>query len=278
MLSVNRIGAMVACVAALVGTDPACAETRVVSINLCTDQLLLSLARPEQILSLSWLASDPEESVLAAEARTYPFNYGTAEEVLALGPDLVLAGSYTSTFTRSVLKRLGFHVHEIEPAQRIEDIEQNLREVAGLIEAEQRAEALIREFRGRLARLAAPEDTRRVAFLRPGGFTIERASLANALIERVGIRNVAAEDGLDRWGSLPMETLVRASPDVIAILSYQSTTPSLANSILDHPALRAAVATRTVHVPTRYWACGLPQSLDAVELLLDALASTRVDE
>ena len=42
---------------------------RVASINLCADQLVLTLADPEQILTVSWLAADPEESLLAEAAR-----------------------------------------------------------------------------------------------------------------------------------------------------------------------------------------------------------------
>ena len=40
----------------------------VASINLCADQLVLALADPEQILTVSWLAADPEESLLADQA------------------------------------------------------------------------------------------------------------------------------------------------------------------------------------------------------------------
>ena len=50
--------------AVAVGRPPA----RVVSINLCTDQLALLLAAPGQLLSVSWLSQDPQSSMLAAAA------------------------------------------------------------------------------------------------------------------------------------------------------------------------------------------------------------------
>lgn len=80
------------------------------SINLCADQHLLTLADPEQILTVSWLAADPEESLLASEAQRYTLNYGTAEELLKFAPDVVLAGTYTSPFTRTMLRRLGYQI------------------------------------------------------------------------------------------------------------------------------------------------------------------------
>ena len=51
-------------VAAVAGALPS-----VASINLCADQLVLTLAEPAQIRTLSWLAADPHESMLDQVAR-----------------------------------------------------------------------------------------------------------------------------------------------------------------------------------------------------------------
>ena len=88
-----------------------------------------------------------------------------------------------------------------------------------------------------------------------------------------GVRNVAAEQGLDRWGSLSMETLLRAAPDLIVLTGYRASQPSLANAALSHPALRRVRETRpTVTVRAPYWACGLPQSLESAAVLQQAAA------
>ena len=68
---------------------------RIVSLNLCTDQLLMLLA-PERIAALSILATDPLLSVMAAEARRYPLVRGDAEEVLRFDPDLVVAAPFAA--------------------------------------------------------------------------------------------------------------------------------------------------------------------------------------
>jgi iron complex transport system substrate-binding protein len=79
-----------------------------------------------------------------------------------------------------------------------------------------------------------------------------------------GLRNVAAEQGLDRWGSLSMETLLRTQPDIIVMMGYRARQPSLANAVLAHPALaRVRDKAATAVEPAALWACGLPQSLDA---------------
>lgn len=54
---------------------------RVVSINVCTDQLAMLLAREGQLQSVSYLSRDPQLSVMADKAERLPINHAQAEEV-----------------------------------------------------------------------------------------------------------------------------------------------------------------------------------------------------
>lgn len=83
---------------------------RVVSANLCTDQLAMLIAAPGQLVSVSQVARDPVSSAMAAEAEGFAVNHGTAEEIFLLAPDLVLAGEYLRSDARLTLERLGLRV------------------------------------------------------------------------------------------------------------------------------------------------------------------------
>jgi iron complex transport system substrate-binding protein len=242
----------------------------VASINLCADQLVLNLADREQVLTVSWLAADPEESMLAELAADLPPNYGSAEEMLRYDPDVVIAGSYTGGFTRALLVRMGYEVVELAPEETVADIETNLRIVGRAIGQAPRAERLIAALRARAREQSAKRPPAPIAavVVRPGGFTVGERSLAHELMQLAGVRNVAAEQGLDRWGSLSMETLLRSKPALIVVSDYHAGHASLANAVLHHPAFeRLGAQLETVTVPARIWTCGLPQSLDAVALL-----------
>lgn len=246
---------------------------RVASINLCADQHVLALAEPSQILTVSWLAADPEESLFAAEAAQYPLNHAAAEELLAFDPDVVIAGTYTSSFTRALLRRLGYAVVELAPESSVADIEHNVRLVAAAIDQAERGEAVVASLAATLARIAAhrPAVAPTTIVMRPGGFTVGAASLADELMRLAGVRNAAAEQGLDRWGSLSMEALVRSVPDLVVLTGYRAREASLANSVLAHPVLTRLMTTRpTAMVPSALWACGLPRSLESAELLQGA--------
>jgi iron complex transport system substrate-binding protein len=244
----------------------------VASINLCTDQLVLSVADPAQILSLSWLSADDEESMLAESAQAFPLNYGSAEELLRIGAEVVIAGSETSQFTRQLLNRLGARVVVVEPAANLNDIARNLEQVGAAIDRETTAAAAIAGMRARAdgLRRRSAGMVRSAVVVRPGGFTIGRETLAFELLTLAGLENSIAE--LDRWGSLSIETLLRASPDFLVITRYRDNQASLANSIFAHPALAAvAQAPTTLNVAAHYFACGAPASLGAAEALLDQM-------
>jgi len=253
----------------LAGWPAGAALPRVASINLCTDQLVLSVADPDQILSVSWLAAHPEESMLADAAARYPLNYGSAEELLRLAPDIIIAGAETSPFTRAQMRRLGATVVEIEAANSIGDIARNLREVGAAIDRAEEAETVITALRARVAaleqrRAASPHSA---IVVRPGGFTVSRATLANDLLALAGLDNRIAE--LDRWGSLSVETLMISQPEYVVLTHYRDDQPSLANAFLAHPALTSVAANwRTLDIHARYFACGSPESLQVVDDLL----------
>ncbi|MDH3441966.1 MAG: ABC transporter substrate-binding protein [Gammaproteobacteria bacterium] len=253
----------------------ACAQLpSVASINLCTDQLVLSVADPDQIRSLSWLSANPEESMLAAAAGRYSLNYGSAEELIGIDADIVIAGSQTSPFTRQLLRRLGATIVEVEPAASLADIRRNLLVVGAAIDRDEETVRVVRAMQTRTAaiRERSAGSLHQAVVVRPGGFTIGRNTLAFELLELAGLENSIAE--LDRWGSLSVEALLTASPEIIVLTDYRADEASLANGIFLHPALLSLAGSQTtVHVHARYFACGVPESLTAAEQLLDRMAA-----
>jgi iron complex transport system substrate-binding protein len=245
----------------------AAAPQRVVSINLCADQLLLALAAEEQIQSLSWLASDPHESPVWTTARRFPGNQGSVEELLALDPDLVLAGRFTGGFTKTFLKRLGYSVLEIPPADSIAAIYANIRSVAHALQRSRRGEQLITAMAAAVEsfQAGAPALARPALLVQPGGFTVGADSVAHELLLLAGFTNQAAIMGLDRWGSLSLEALLSSGAQRIVVATYRTDAPSLANQFMQHRVFRRLRRELDiVPVAAQLLACGTPASLEAV--------------
>lgn len=249
------------------------APQRVMSINLCADQLLLQVATPDQIVSLSWLSQKPQESILFERARAYPTNFGSAEELIQINPDLVVGGLYTGDYTKSLAQRRGIPIIELAPAKSLDDVYDNVVRLGLALGRDAAAERLVARMRARERAYLERRPLRATPalLLRAGGYTADSESLSHALMELAGLRNVAAEQGLDRWGSLPMESLLYSNIELVLISRYGESTASLATEILEHPALRSMQDRRTTaRVPSQLLSCGLPQSLDAVDVMIAA--------
>src|SRR6516164_2609870 len=116
---------------------------RIVSLNACVDQFLIKLADRGQIAALSNYARDPTFSFYAKEAQALPVSSGTVEEVLALEPDLIIAGTSRRQLLTAQLRKRGLRVVEIAPADSYRAIAARTREIATLVGHGERGEELI---------------------------------------------------------------------------------------------------------------------------------------
>jgi iron complex transport system substrate-binding protein len=244
---------------------------RIVSLNVCADQLLLTLADRSRIASLTFLAADPSSSAMAEAARGLPTNRGRAEEVLAYNPDLVLAGSTAATPTVQFLKRLGHKVVVVPLAQTLAHIPRNIRSVAKAIGEEARGKRLVARFENDLAQLTRKPPGRprpRVLLLGPAGVTSGAGTLAGAVMEAAGWDNVGKGFGLMGVGRIPLETALSTRSDLMILSSLTEDYPSLAAGYLAHPALdRANRDRKVIRIYHHIWACGTPHVLGAVRRL-----------
>ena len=238
---------------------------RVVSMNLCTDQLAMLLAAPGQLISVSDLARDPRSSAMADAAAAYPVNHARAEEIYLLEPDLVLAGSYSDAATLTMLERLGIRVERFPPAFGLGAVEDGLRRMGAVLGQPAQGAAMAEAFAKRRASLAAPADGPLAATYAANGYTNGGGSLSGEIVKAAGFRNLGESLGLQGGGVLPLELLVLAAPDlVISGDTYPGASRS--EEILRHPALVGMVAER-LRVEDRDWLCGLPGVLDVAERL-----------
>ena len=164
---------------------------RVASINVCTDQLLMTLADPAQIVGLSPYARDAVRSWAAAEARTYRRLSGEAEDLLMLKPDVVVAGLYMKRATRQLLKRQGMRVAEFDIARSIDDVKEQIRRMGDLVGHPDRAETQVARLDAAIVRAkqAVARKPYRVLALSRRGWVSGDGSITSAL---VSAQNVAS--------------------------------------------------------------------------------------
>ena len=244
---------------------------RVVSLNLCTDELLLSLAKPQQIASVTWLVKDPTLSWFAAQAQAYPSNHGMAEEIVQMRPDLVLAGTFTTPATLSLLRRLGIPITQLEMPTTVMQVKQQIMEVAALLGRAAYGHEVVLEMERALAELPkVPTTSRRpsAVLYQPNGLTAVAGTLVDDVMRIAGLSNLAAIRKLPNYSRLDMEVLIYAQPQLLIMNNYEQKMPSLAQEMLNHPVFSQAFgASQTVVVPSQSWSCGTQQIVRAIEIL-----------
>lgn len=259
----------------------ASALPKVASINLCADSLLLELALPSQIVSVSWLAQDETLSNYAELAKQFPTNHGHIEELIPLEPELVFAGANTSAIDKALLLRLGFTVINVLPDRSFNDYENNLRRVGEAIGRLEQAERLIGKFRNNVLKHKASR-ARKVNGLifQANGYSPGVATLPGEMLAFVGIQNTS--DRSSTGGFLSLEELLNSRPDVVVLTSLNHRNPSLADLFLSHPILQsrrsykdehASWRPKTITVEERHLNCGSQFTVQALGQMHDAVKS-----
>jgi len=260
-------------VAAVLAAGAQAAPLRIASINMCADQLLQTLADPEQIVGLGPYSRDKSLSWLAEDAAKYRRLSGEAEDLIALQPDLVLAGKYGKKATRDLLAAKKIKVLEFDVPRSIDDVKAQVRRVGEIVGHPERAEALIEKIDAAVlrAKAAAIQGVRVLAVARRG-WVSGNNGLLSSLLATAGLTNSASELGLKNGGFASLETVIAAKPDLLLVAEAAPSAEDQGKALLLHPALdRAYPPQHRIVVPEQLTVCGGPMLPAALDRLTEAM-------
>jgi iron complex transport system substrate-binding protein len=236
----------------------ASAAVRAASLNLCTDEYLLLLARPTEIVSVSRLSHDRGDSPLWRTARRYPANGGNLEGTLQHRPSLLLTMGGGGRASKLIAGRLGIKVLDLPFPTGVEDVGTNMVRVARALGDPGRADA----WRNRLQRLRrAPVPNVDAIYLGAGGSSLASDSLGARWMALAGFRQRTLPGA-----RASLETLAVSPPEVLLRSNYRHSQPSLGQSWLAHPIVRH-VRSKILGTDGRRWTCAGPLMVAEVERL-----------
>ena len=234
----------------------------IVSTNPCADAMLVELAPWDRIAAISHFSKEPAASSIPPDvAKHFAATAGTAEEVIARRPDLVVTSSFTPIATRQAYERAGLKVLTLDSPTSVAASEAQVMRLADALDLHARGVAMVRRIGLALAQ-AAPKDSARPSALLylSGNLASGGGTLLDELLRRTGFHDAAADYGLSHTGNLPLEAIIEHPPEVIMM-------PDLA----DRPAaLRANVLQYRTHLalfPRNLANCGGPVIGRAAETL-----------
>ncbi|HEY0685519.1 MAG TPA: ABC transporter substrate-binding protein [Steroidobacter sp.] len=246
---------------------------RIVSLNMCVDSIVIELVSHDRIAALSHYARDPQRSTISAVAQHLPITYETAEEVVALRPDLVLTSRHSAIATRNALKRVGIRFELFDVPDTVADSLAQVRQVARLLGAEREGEVMVARIEAALQAARLPQDQKPLtaAIYQPGGLSAGANTVVGELMELTGLQNIAARYGVTQYRPLPLEVLVAAPPDVLLVGETSPGAPMREEKVVKHRALRALESQMTQSVfPARLLYCAGPTMIESVAALVRA--------
>ncbi len=239
-------------------------QPTIVSLNPCTDAILAEVANPAQILAISHYSHDPRASSMdPAAARRFRATGGTVEEVLALAPDIVVAGTFLPPASRAAFERLGIRVETFGIVSSVEESTAQVRRLALLAGQEERGEVLASRIDEALAETSYDGVRPSALLWQQGGITAGPDALVTKLLEHAGFASHAAARGLGQGAYLPLERVLADPPDVILSASGER--------MLTHHVLNDLPNTYFTNLDPSLTYCGGPTIIRAVR----ALASVR---
>ncbi len=276
----------VASLAACGGPEAAGAETgrveRVLPTNSAAADFVLALVGPERVVAVPEQAEFFGGAAANAESLTR-FASFEAEAVLALEPDLVVTHAWQESDTTRLLRGAGIELFVVREVREFEDLATALRELGARLHAAERAADLVGDLQRRrdaLAESAAAEPLRVVNYtdFGTGGWAAGAGTSIDLVIRLAGLRNAAAEAGIDGHAQVDLEQMIGIDPDVLLVSEpepgsvlgaserYLRAQPALAE-------LAALRANRIVSLPARLYGTNSHHVLEAAEELARRVAA-----
>ena len=228
----------------------------IISLDLCTDWMLLKYASRAQVRAYSPLLY---RYPAAWVPKNLPVHDGSLEQILELEPDLLITGEYNAILLRQRLAQLGRAVQILPLPDSLKSIHDYQQQFLSAIKSGTTSTemGLGRHY---------PKKNQTLLLLGANGIGTGQDTLEHDLLVRAGWNNYIQQSG---YVNLQLEQIVADPPD--AVYHPAPLSNSLANLFANHPVLKKLMAETPEAEPPDTenwrWQCPGPWSLELIETL-----------
>ncbi len=225
-------------------------DQKIVSLDLCTDWMLLKYARQSQSITYSPLLYRYKVDWVP---NGLPVHDGSLEQLLEINPDLVMTGEFNATLLTKRLKQLGIKTEIMPLPLKLRSIIDYTNTFKSLVQT--------RKLQDLSLSLRIHESNgKKLLLLGPNGIGTGTGTLENDIITKSGWINYIKAAG---FVSLDLEKLVIDPPD--AVLWSKPVSNSLANLFARHRVLKEIIINRKVNISDSWrWQCPGPWTFDLI--------------
>ena len=240
---------------------------KIVSLDLCSDQIVLILADKNQVAAISTAAEDVY-SFYRQKAFYFPKTRGTIEEIIMLEPDVVLQ-TYSATMNMGeMVERIGASLIELNFGNKPETLYKNIELAGKVLGQKDRAFQFNKIYAGRINKIKnQPRSKLKIAYITPSGVTAGTGTSVDDIIKLSGFESYAAAHNFKGWINLPIENLIMDPPDIFITGYFEDEAVTQSNwSLARHSSLIKMMENiPTVNIPSSYLSCNGLFIVDAAE-------------
>lgn len=229
---------------------------RIHTLSVGYDEITLAVVDPSRVAAVGSFAANPAYSNIADLVGGIANKVGRdAEQIIAAGPDLVVASEFSKKELIDLLEQAGITVAQIALVSAVDAYEDNIRLLAYMYGDEARGEELVGDIRERLGRITSVAEAKaefkrpRVMFLSGRGRTPGSGTIQDGIIGAAGGVNVAAEAGLKKETEISLEVIAEYAPEYIFVYSgVDGEMETQRTEVTAHPALAEVPAIKSGRV------------------------------
>jgi len=243
---------------------------KIASLDYCSDQYVLALAKRSQVTALS-IHATTDFSFYADRAKGLPQTSDSIENLIHLKPDVVVRYWGGNARMRSILKRTNIQIISADTGLNVQSVLDNVTIFSKAFDRVPQGIAFNQNYQDRVARLSTDHGKGlRAIYLSQNGTTAGKGTFPDEVITMAGLTNAISEMGIKGWRTLPLESLILNPPDIIIGSFFESSDLNKSNwGVIRHGVIQRMFKTiPTIFVPGRLFACRTFSFIDAAEYVI----------
>ena len=249
---------------------------RIASLTLASDEILIEILEDKsRIAALTYLSSDSTVSNIADKVDGINKIHASIEQVISLEPDIVIVASYTNPDFMKQLENSGTKTVYLKDFSSFDSIKKNIgiigKAVCEVKNAGILAESIDKKLNELSSRIPSGRDPPGVLYYSDSGNTAGNGSLINDIIKKAGGVNLASKAGLDTYGKISLEYIIKVDPDIIILSSYSPSDTDFTKKFMSRTALQEISAVkneRVAVIPAKHLISASQHTVNSVEDLI----------
>ena len=239
--------------------------SRIVSLTLCSDEILLELVSKDRIVAFTNLSKDVGISNIVEESKDiFKLHNQNAETIISLKPDIIIAADWHSQDLIKTLEELGLNVYVYKTPDTIEEVKDLIINLSQTVNSMDKGKKIVRDMELKLNNCQdkvknIPQEKRKIIVaLSPMGCYGGAGSMLDDIYKNSFVINGVSLLGIDKNGYLSKEQLVTINPDIIMVSTWAYENDSYNNleeEILNDSALKTVNAVKNkdlIKVDSKY--------------------------